>query len=49
MKHFFNVLMWVALMSIPVVILLIADGLQAVVRKGYWPYKAWVEKRFPTR
>lgn len=49
MKHFFNVLMWVVLMAIPVIILLLAEFFLAVVGKLYWPYRDWVERTFPTR
>ena len=49
LKHFFNVLMWIILMVIPVIILQLADFFKAVVWKVYWPYKDWVERTFPTR
>ncbi len=49
MKHFFNVLMWVILMVIPIIILLLANFFNEVVKKFYWPYRAWVERSFPTR
>lgn len=48
-KHFFNVLMWIILMVIPMIILQLTDFFKAVVWKLYWPYKDWVERIFPTR
>lgn len=49
MKHFFNVLMWVILMALPVTILILTDGLARLVETMYWPYRRWVERTFPTR
>lgn len=49
MKHFFNVLIWVILMVIPVIVLLLTNFIAGVVVKFYWPYRAWVERTFPTR
>ncbi len=49
MKHFFNVLIWVILMVIPIIVLLLANFFNEVVKKFYSPYRAWVERTFPTR
>ena len=49
MRHLFNVFMWIILMVIPVIILQLANFFKAVVWKFYWPYRAWVERTFPTR